>query len=276
MTRCRSSTRWRHRTSVDDDLPELDEVVEALAERDVGRALVAVAHLTSAGFSPQQLTTDLVDHLRQGFLSLVAPELVAVSGTEREALVARAERVGLAALVRAMEVLGRAQVDMRDAPDPRVNLEVALVRLAHPEADDSPEALLARIERLEAGARTAPSAPGAPPVSGAAPGPAPGPPVARATPGPSGKTAPPSPPSRHLPTSPGRPTPRLPMCRPSPRRASRRWERCVGGLRPRATTTAPARPDPAHLAAPAPRRNPPLLPRSPYSGAASRRIGSVR
>ncbi len=140
--------------TVDDDLPELDEVVEALAERDVSRALVAVAHLTSAGFSPQQLAGDLVDHLRQGFLALVSPDLVAVSGSERQAVVDQAGRVGLAALVRAMEVLGQAQVSMRDAPDPMVNLEVALVRLAHPEADDSPEALLSRIERLEATLRS--------------------------------------------------------------------------------------------------------------------------
>ena len=146
--------------AVDDDLPELDEVVEALAERDVQRALVAVAHLTAAGFGPQQLTVDLVDHLRQGFLALVAPELVTVAGAERDALAAQAGRVGLASLVRAMEDLGRAQVQMRDAPDPRVNLEVALVRLVHPEADDSPAALLARIERLEAsGPHAAPAAP---------------------------------------------------------------------------------------------------------------------
>ncbi len=153
--------------SVDDDLPELDEVVEALAERDVNRALVAVAHLTSAGFSPQQLAGDLVDYLRQGFLTLVAPELAGVPGTEQDALSSQAERVGLAAVVRAMEVLGRAQVSMRDAPDPRVDLEVALVRLAHPEADTSPEALLARIERLEsAGRATAPHSgvPGPPAV----------------------------------------------------------------------------------------------------------------
>ena len=143
--------------SVDDDLPELDEVVEALAERDVGRALVAVAHLTSAGFSPQQLAGDLVDYLRQGFLALVAPDLLGVPGTEQDGLSAQAERVGLATLVRAMEVLGEAQVSMRDAPDPRVNLEVALVRLAHPEADDSPQALLTRIERLEAAGRGTPS-----------------------------------------------------------------------------------------------------------------------
>ncbi|MGD0880804.1 MAG: DNA polymerase III subunit gamma/tau [Acidimicrobiales bacterium] len=159
--------------TVDDDLPELDEVVEALAERDVERALVAVAHLTAAGFSPQQLTGDLVDHLRQGFLALVAPELVTVAGAERDALAAQAGRVGLATLVRAMEDLGRAQIGMRDAPDPRVNLEVALVRLAHPEADDSPAALLARIERLEqsgvAGAPTPSAVHAAPPGPATAP-----------------------------------------------------------------------------------------------------------
>jgi DNA polymerase-3 subunit gamma/tau len=149
--------------SVDDDLPELDEIVESLAERDVGRALAAVAQLTAAGYSPQQLAGDLLDHLRQGFLVLVAPELVSVAGSERDSLATRSERVGLAALVRALEVLGLAQVSMRDAPDPRVNLEVALIRLAHPEADVTPEALLARIERLEAGhtGSAAPSAPAA-------------------------------------------------------------------------------------------------------------------
>jgi len=179
--------------SVDDDLPELDEVVEALAERDVTRAMVAVAHLISAGFSPQQLAGDLVDYLRQGFLSLVAPELAGVPGTEQEALSSQAERVGLAAVVRAMEVLGRAQVSMRDAPDPRVDLEVALVRLAHPEADTSPEALLARIERLEAAGRATAPGPGGPrPPAVAHPPsvvhPAPAPTGEPATPRPSGKT----------------------------------------------------------------------------------------
>ena len=145
--------------SVEDDLPDLDEIVESLAERDANRALVAVARLTSSGFSPTQLTGDLVELLRQGFLALVAPDLVAVVGTERDTIGELAGRVGLATVVRAIEVLGRAQVTMRDAPDPRVNLEVALVRLAHPEADDSPEALLARIERLEREGVSRPTAP---------------------------------------------------------------------------------------------------------------------
>ncbi len=133
----------------DDDLPELGELVEAMADQDAGRAIVAATRLTAAGFGPQQLVVDLIEHLRQGFLTLVAPTLVAVSERERPALEAQARRLGLPAVVRAMEVLGVAQVGMRDAPDPRVNLDVALVRLTHPDVDDSPAAVLVRLERLE-------------------------------------------------------------------------------------------------------------------------------
>jgi len=52
-------------------------------------------------------------------------------------------------VVRCLEVLGDALMNMRESPDPRIHLEVALVRLTHPEADDSPAALLERIDRLE-------------------------------------------------------------------------------------------------------------------------------
>ncbi len=205
--------------TVEDDLPELDEIVEALAERDAGRALAAVAHLTSAGFSPQQLTGDLIDLLRQGFLALVAPELAGVVETERATIGEVTERLGLPALVRSIEVLGRSQVDMREALDARVSLEVALVRLAHPEADESPEAMLVRIERLErqdrqpGGAaapaatpsRSSPTTPPAPtdPAGAPVPTPAPGATAARKTLGAvrreSAPPAPTAPPSGDLP-----------------------------------------------------------------------------
>ena len=134
---------------VDDEVPVLAELGQALAEQDAARALVAVAHAVAAGRDVHNLTGALVEHLRQGFLATVAPELVAVAGDDRGAVEDMARRLGLPGVVRAMEVLGTAQVDMRDAPDPRVNLETALIRLAHPAADDSPAALLERLERVE-------------------------------------------------------------------------------------------------------------------------------
>ncbi len=156
--------------SADDARPELAEVADALADEDAGRALVAVAALHEAGWGPQQLAAELVDDLRQAFLAALAPELATAGGAEAERRTAQADRLGLPRLVRSIEVLGRAQVEMRDAPDPRVVLEVALVRLARADLDDSTAALVERVGRLERGA-LAPHAAPAPPAT---PPPAPG------------------------------------------------------------------------------------------------------
>ena len=134
---------------VDDDIEVLAELAESLAERDPARALVAVAHASEAGRDPQRLAADLAEYLRQGFLAIVAGELVSLSGADRSRVQDTARRMGLPALVRSLEQLGQAQVDMRDIPDQRVHLEVALIKLTHPQADDSTTALLERVERLE-------------------------------------------------------------------------------------------------------------------------------
>ena len=165
---------------VEDEVAVLADLGAALAERDSGRALVAVAHAAAAGRDMHNLTGALVEHLRQGFLATVAPDLVTVAGDDRAQVEDMARRMGLPAVVRAMETLGRSQVDMRDAPDPRVNLETALIRLAHPEADDTPAALLERLDRLERGiaAGGAVAGVGGAGPAGAGAGPGQSPPVA--------------------------------------------------------------------------------------------------
>jgi DNA polymerase-3 subunit gamma/tau len=126
-----------------------DEVVEALCERDAGRALVAVAARSAAGHDARETTRDLLERLRHVFLATMARSLVGLPDDELARVEDQARRLGPAAIVRAMEALGDALVAMRDAPDPRVLLEVALVRQCRPDADVSSAALLERIERLE-------------------------------------------------------------------------------------------------------------------------------
>src|SRR5205085_12283571 len=113
----------------------------------------------SAGRDPRQLATDILDHLRNGFLATLAPALVALPDDTITQVQEQAQRMGTAAVVRAMETLGETLVEMRDALDTRISLEVALVRIATPEADISPSALLERIERLERGLGSHVSAP---------------------------------------------------------------------------------------------------------------------
>jgi DNA polymerase-3 subunit gamma/tau len=131
------------------DIVDLDEFLDALIDRDAGRALTAMGHAVNLGHDPRTVTEDLVRHLRNGFLSLMAPELVLLPAEQLDALAAKAQQAGAAGLVRAIERLGSILVDMRHAPDPRILIEVALVQLTSDEAGGDIDAVAARLERLE-------------------------------------------------------------------------------------------------------------------------------
>ena len=129
--------------------PAFIEVIEGIADEDANRSLLSLTTLAGSGWGPQQLAVELVEDLRQGFLLTMAPEVAEVVGAERERLAAQADRIGLARLVRSLELLGQAQVDMREAPDPQVVLEVAIVRAARSDLGGGTAELEGRIVRLE-------------------------------------------------------------------------------------------------------------------------------
>ena len=131
--------------------PELSSVILAVGQGSVADVLVGLSALLAGGWGPQQLATELVDDLRQVFLAALAPDLCAVSGPDLAEFVALAESMGLARVVRSMEILGRALVDMRDAPDAQVVLEIAVVRATRPDLDSGIEALTERVSALERG-----------------------------------------------------------------------------------------------------------------------------
>ena len=159
--------------SADAARPELAQVLHALADGDVSQVLVALGALLAGGWGPQQLATELIDDLRQVFLSALAPELCAASGSSLERFTEVAETMGLPRVVRSMEILGHTLVDIREAPDAQVVLEIAVVRAVRPDLDSGMEALTERVSLLERslsggaafprpGAATEPAAPGAP------------------------------------------------------------------------------------------------------------------
>jgi DNA polymerase-3 subunit gamma/tau len=129
--------------------PELSTVVAAIAESEVSGVLVNLSALLAEGWGPQQLATELVDDLRQVFLAALAPELCSASGAERTVLAELAHAMGLPRVVRSMELLGHAMIDMRDAPDAQVVLEISLVRAARPDLDQGTAGLAERVGILE-------------------------------------------------------------------------------------------------------------------------------
>ncbi len=154
---------------VPDDGDALDDLVEALCQRDTGRALLAVDSALNTGRTPRVLGENLIARLRDVFLASMKSDLSRLPERDRERVTAQAERLGPAGATRALEVLGDAFVGIADAPDQRIPLEVALVRLTKPEADHSLESVVDRLERLERGLASGAIGGGAAPAPSGAP-----------------------------------------------------------------------------------------------------------
>ena len=136
-----------------------DEFVEAIIDRDPGRALGATAAAIQRGADPRMLAEEIVRQLRECFLSLMAPDLVQLPEQRKTLVADQARRMGASTVVRAIEVLGEILIEMRHAPDARLLIEVALVKLTSINNANDNSSLIARIERLEAGITRDASAP---------------------------------------------------------------------------------------------------------------------
>ena len=88
-----------------------------------------------------------------------------VTAGHTDRLASQAERISQGELLRAIEFLAAAIAAVKDGSEPRIQLEMALLKATQPRADLSVQALMHRIERLEEslGAGGPPAEPAAPP-----------------------------------------------------------------------------------------------------------------
>ena len=153
-----------------------DAMLSALADHDRAAALSAVGDAVGRGRDPRTIGEMALAGLRDAFLTAMDDPPTRMSEHERARAADLAGRMAPAAITRALETLGRALIDMRQAPDPRVDIEVALMRLCHPDEDRSLEALAQRVRQLETRLDSSPVNPVVasmpPPVAPAHPAPA--------------------------------------------------------------------------------------------------------
>ena len=147
------------------DADLLFDALDAVARGDARSALLATAQLARTGRDALGFVGDLEGHARDLMvvqtLGEVPPEL-AVTPERDERLREQAGRVGPAAVARLLDLLAGAMESTRNGSDAQTQLELALVKAAAPDVDPSTQALLARIERLEAAlGRAGSAAPGA-------------------------------------------------------------------------------------------------------------------
>jgi len=133
----------------DDDA--LGTIINGIAQSDPSLVVNGLSQAIQSGRDPRIIGESLIDRLRDGFLFALHAPTEHFSDHQKERASNLAGVIKLATLTRALETIGSALIGMRQSSDPRIDLEVALIRLTHPELSSEIGALVERIERLESG-----------------------------------------------------------------------------------------------------------------------------
>jgi len=144
----------------------LDDLVEAIAGQSAERALSLVHRLISNGQNLQHFCREAIRHFRNLLVARVCgadSDLVAVPADERPRLAGQAAKFSEEDLTRFFQILLATDDDLRRKPDPRLHLELGLLKLVNAQRLAPLEEVLAEL-RGEARenprpARPAPSAP---------------------------------------------------------------------------------------------------------------------
>ncbi|WP_394360079.1 DNA polymerase III subunit gamma and tau [Amycolatopsis sp. SB7-3] len=168
------------------DVALIDGMVDALAADDAAAVFGTVERLAEAGHDPRRFATDLLDRLRDLVLLRSVPDagergLVSAPDDELKKMKEQAGKLEPATLSRYADIVHNGLLEMRGATSPRLVLELLTARMLLPSVAESTDALLARLERLERRAASAPAPVAAAPAQAA--------PVAQSAPAPA---APPS------------------------------------------------------------------------------------
>ena len=134
----------------------------AVAEGDSRAILELVERLSDYGADPRNFTRELLLHYREILLLKMAPEggplLSQLLPEDRERMRPLAASCSEEDLLRIFEVLTKAETDLRLAQDPRVTLELALLKMAQMRRLAPFAELVERVDRMASGVAAPPPA----------------------------------------------------------------------------------------------------------------------
>jgi DNA polymerase-3 subunit gamma/tau len=126
----------------------LNELVEAIAEGSADRALGLVHTFQKEGRNLQHFCREAIRHIRNLLIARVSgadSDLIAATADQRPALAKAAAQFTEEDLTRFFQILLQTDDDLRRKPDPRVHLEMGLLRLINAQRLAPMEELLAEL-----------------------------------------------------------------------------------------------------------------------------------
>jgi DNA polymerase-3 subunit gamma/tau len=132
------------------DSKVLFELTGALYSHDSAKCLEIIDRIVMDGRDVGQFAADLLSHMRGLLVAhFVHGEGLNLSSENIAALKAQAAEIERDTLIHYINIFSIMQGQLRYAPNERILLEVACVKICNPSAEDGQEALMSRIKKLE-------------------------------------------------------------------------------------------------------------------------------
>ncbi|MBN1823845.1 MAG: DNA polymerase III subunit gamma/tau [Endomicrobiales bacterium] len=122
---------------------------KALSARDSAGLLGLIKKTNDEGYSLTQFAKDLREHLRKLLLFKINPEALEIIPEEEKTLSEQKELFGVPWLLRAGKMISKAMDDMKYSDEPRLVLELHMLKLAQPYVPASE--LMEKLEKMESG-----------------------------------------------------------------------------------------------------------------------------
>ena len=134
------------------NIEQLFDLAESIIKEDTRKSLQILNDFIIWGKDVRNLVNDLIDHFRNLMVCKISNDLDEIISLPEETidlLKQQAETIDTNNLIRILNILSEAQDGMKISSNPRVLLEVTMMKIAQPMFDESKEALIKRIENLE-------------------------------------------------------------------------------------------------------------------------------
>ncbi|MDG5766923.1 DNA polymerase III subunit gamma/tau [Balneolales bacterium ANBcel1] len=148
------------------------ELTDALIRRDASAGMALLHHLLHIGNDIQEFLGALTEHFRNLYLAKDSQNFYLIESTEETRQRYQEMAAGFSEddLMRMMHILHDAQFSIRNAQQPRIHLEITLLKLFHMTRSDGLAQLLQKLEMLEQGLGTEDPSGGPKETAGSQPG----------------------------------------------------------------------------------------------------------
>ena len=134
------------------NIEQLFDLAESVIKEDTRKSLQILNDFIIWGKDVRNLVNDLIDHFRNLMVCKISNDLDEIISLPEETidlLKQQAETIDTNNLIRILNILSEAQDGMKISSNPRVLMEITMMKIAQPMFDESKEALIKRIENLE-------------------------------------------------------------------------------------------------------------------------------